>query len=104
MTDFDAVRRDWLSRVRITEDDLSPSMLRRIAAMLDLDPDGFPRGTVLPHIGSACFAARAPARARSVPTATPSPALSCPRSRCPAAWAPVAASRSWASCAWATRW
>jgi 3-methylfumaryl-CoA hydratase len=48
MTDFDAVRRDWLSRVRITEDDLSPSMLRRIAAMLDLDPDGFPRGTVLP--------------------------------------------------------
>ena len=48
MTDFDAVRRDWLGRVRVTEDDVSPSMLRRIAAMLDLDPDSYPRGALLP--------------------------------------------------------
>lgn len=45
---IEEVRRDWLGRTRITEDDVSPSMLRRIAAMLDLDPDAFPRGTLLP--------------------------------------------------------
>ena len=50
--DFDSavaqVKRDWLGHVRVTEDDVSPSMLRRIAATLDLDPNGFPRGTLLP--------------------------------------------------------
>jgi 3-methylfumaryl-CoA hydratase len=50
--DFDVavaqVKKDWLGHVRITEDDVSPSMLRRIAAMLDFDPDAFPRGTLLP--------------------------------------------------------
>ncbi|TCH99875.1 hypothetical protein EJV46_04205 [Roseococcus sp. SYP-B2431] len=42
------VQREWLGHVRVTQDDVSPSMLRRIAAMLDLDPDSFPRGAVLP--------------------------------------------------------
>ncbi len=50
--DFDTavekVKREWLGHVRITEDDVSPSMLRRIAATLDLDPDAFPRDTLLP--------------------------------------------------------
>ena len=50
--DFDTavaqVKRDWLGHVRITHDDVSPSMLRRIAATLDQDPDTFPRGTLLP--------------------------------------------------------
>lgn len=52
MDDFDAavakVKQDWLGHVRITEDDVSPSMLRRIAATLDFDPDAFPRGALLP--------------------------------------------------------
>jgi 3-methylfumaryl-CoA hydratase len=50
--DFDAavekVKREWLGHIRITEDDVSPSMLRRIAATLDLDPDAYPRGALLP--------------------------------------------------------
>nr|WP_314070180.1 MaoC family dehydratase N-terminal domain-containing protein [uncultured Roseococcus sp.] len=45
---IEAVKRDWLGHIRVTEDDVSPSMLRRIAAMLDYDPDSFPRGTNLP--------------------------------------------------------
>lgn len=45
---IEPVRRDWLGHVRLTHDDVSPSMLRRIAAMLDHDPDAFPRGAELP--------------------------------------------------------
>jgi 3-methylfumaryl-CoA hydratase len=52
MADFDTavakVKEEWLGHVRITEDDVSPSMLRRIAATLDFDPDAFPRGALLP--------------------------------------------------------
>ena len=58
--DFDTavekVRREWLGHVRVIEDDVSPSMLRRIAAMLDLDPDAYPRGTVLPRHWFSLFA------------------------------------------------
>ncbi|MBS7790898.1 MaoC family dehydratase N-terminal domain-containing protein [Roseococcus sp. SDR] len=53
---IEKVRQDWLGRVRIIEDDVSPSMLRRIAAMLDLDPDAYPRGTVLPPHWVSLFA------------------------------------------------
>jgi len=47
-TAIEQVRRDWLGHVRAIHDDVSPSMLRRIAAMLDEDPDAYPRGTLLP--------------------------------------------------------
>jgi 3-methylfumaryl-CoA hydratase len=53
---IEKVRQDWLGRVRSIEDDVSPSMLRRIAAMLDLDPDAFPRGTLLPPHWVSLFA------------------------------------------------
>lgn len=43
-----AVKRDWLGHVRVTEDEVSPSMMRRIAAMLDHNPDTFPCGAELP--------------------------------------------------------
>ena len=60
MDDFDAavakVKQEWLGHVRITEDDVSPSMLRRIAATLDLDPDSFPRGALLPPHWFSFFA------------------------------------------------
>ena len=35
------VLRPWIGRVRTTEDDIGMPMVRRIAAMLDLDPDTF---------------------------------------------------------------
>lgn len=53
---IEKVRQDWLGRSRIIEDDVSPSMLRRIAAMLDLDPDTYPRGTILPTHWVSLFA------------------------------------------------
>ncbi|MEI6162537.1 MAG: MaoC family dehydratase N-terminal domain-containing protein, partial [Roseococcus sp.] len=55
-TAIEKLRQDWLGRVRVIEDDVSPSMLRRIAAMLDLDPDAYPRGTVLPTHWVSLFA------------------------------------------------
>jgi len=53
---IEKVRQDWLGRVRTIEDDVSPSMLRRIAAMLDLDPDAYPRGALLPPHWVSLFA------------------------------------------------
>jgi len=55
-TAIEQLRQDWLGRVRVIEDDVSPSMLRRIAAMLDLDPDAYPRGAVLPAHWVSFFA------------------------------------------------
>lgn len=40
--------RPWIGRVRIIEDDIGMPMVRRIAAMLDLDPDAFRPGMDLP--------------------------------------------------------
>jgi 3-methylfumaryl-CoA hydratase len=47
----------WIGRVRVTEDDIAMPMVRRIAAMLDLDPDTFRPGMDLPpHWFSMFFA------------------------------------------------
>lgn len=49
--------RPWIGRVRVIQDDIAMSMVRRIAAMLDLDPDGFRPGMELPpHWFSMFFA------------------------------------------------
>ncbi len=40
--------RPWIGRVRVIEDDIAMPMVRRIAAMLDLDPDVFRPGSDLP--------------------------------------------------------
>lgn len=53
---IEKVRQEWLGRVRVTEDDVAPSMLRRIAAMLDLDPDAYPIGAPLPPHWVSLFA------------------------------------------------
>jgi len=53
---IEKLRQDWLGHVRVIEDDVSPSMLRRVAAMLDLDPDAFPRGAKLPTHWVSLFA------------------------------------------------
>jgi 3-methylfumaryl-CoA hydratase len=49
--------RPWIGRVRIIEDDIAMPMVRRIAAMLDLDPNAFRPGMDLPpHWFSMFFA------------------------------------------------
>jgi 3-methylfumaryl-CoA hydratase len=51
------ILRPWIGRVRINEDDIAMPMVRRIAAMLDLDPDAFRPGMDLPpHWFSMFFA------------------------------------------------
>jgi 3-methylfumaryl-CoA hydratase len=52
-----ALLRPWIGRVRVIEDDIAMPMVRRIAAMIDLDPDAFRPGTELPpHWFSMFFA------------------------------------------------
>jgi 3-methylfumaryl-CoA hydratase len=38
----------WIGRKQIVEDEIGLTAVRRIAGMLDLDPDGFRNGTILP--------------------------------------------------------
>lgn len=76
--DFDTVRREWLGRVRVTEDDVSPSMLRRIAAMLDLDPDAFPRGTALPPHWFSLFCCESARQGDIGPDGHPEPGVILP--------------------------
>lgn len=59
--DFDArvarVRDEWLGRTWTIEDDVTPAVMRRIAAMLDLDPHSFPRGAEVPAHWFSLFCA-----------------------------------------------
>ena len=48
LEDVMASLRPWIGRVRVIDDDIAMPMVRRIAAMLDLDPDGFRPGMDLP--------------------------------------------------------
>ena len=49
--------RSWIGRSRTVEDDISLSAVRRIAGMLDQDPDSYRRGSPLPpHWFSLFFA------------------------------------------------
>ncbi len=38
----------WVGRTRVLEEDITPATVRRVAGMLDLDPDSFRRGDPLP--------------------------------------------------------
>jgi 3-methylfumaryl-CoA hydratase len=77
-TAVEAVRREWLGRIRVTEDDVSPSMLRRIAAMLDLDPDAFPRGALLPPHWFALFGCESARQSEIGPDGHPEPGVVLP--------------------------
>ena len=77
-TAVEAVRREWLGRIRVTEDDVSPSMLRRIAAMLDLDPDAFPRGALLPPHWFALFCCESARQSDIGPDGHPNPGVVLP--------------------------
>ncbi|WP_207538055.1 HTD2 family dehydratase [Sabulicella rubraurantiaca] len=61
VADFDArvarVREEWLGRSWTVEDDVTPATMRRIAAMLDMDPDAFPRGAEVPAHWFSLFCA-----------------------------------------------
>ncbi|MBX9752668.1 MAG: MaoC family dehydratase N-terminal domain-containing protein [Roseococcus sp.] len=75
---IEKVRQDWLGRVRTIEDDVSPSMLRRIAAMLDLDADAYPRGTVLPPHWVSLFAQESARQGDIGPDGHPEPGVTLP--------------------------
>lgn len=77
-TAVEAVRQEWLGRVRIIEDDVSPSMLRRIAAMLDHDPDAFPRGALLPPHWFALFGCESARQSEIGPDGHPEPGVVLP--------------------------
>lgn len=75
---IEKVRQEWLGRVRVTEDDVSPSMLRRIAAMLDLDPDAYPRGAPVPTHWVALLAQDSARQGDIGPDGHPEPGVTLP--------------------------
>lgn len=75
---IEKLRQDWLGRVRSIEDDVSPSMLRRIAAMLDLDPDAYPRGAILPPHWVSLFAQDTARQGDIGPDGHPEPGVTLP--------------------------
>lgn len=50
----------WVGRTREVEEDIGLGAVRRIASMLDLDPEGFRRGDVLPPHWFTLFCAETP--------------------------------------------
>jgi 3-methylfumaryl-CoA hydratase len=50
----------WVGRTRTVEEDISLAAVRRIAGMLDFDPEGFRRGDVLPPHWFTMFCAETP--------------------------------------------
>ena len=77
-TEAERVRQEWLGHVRVIEDDVSPSMMRRVAAMLDLDPDAFPRGTVLPRHWFSLFAQESARQSEIGTDGHPNPGVTLP--------------------------
>lgn len=51
------VREEWLGRSWTIEDDVTPAVMRRITAMLDMDPNAFPRGAEVPAHWFSLFCA-----------------------------------------------
>ena len=50
----------WVGRTRVVEEDIGLGAVRRIAGMLDVDPDSFRRGDVLPPHWFTMFFAETP--------------------------------------------
>ncbi|TXL73530.1 hypothetical protein FHP25_20310 [Vineibacter terrae] len=48
LDDAMTILRPWIGRVRVIEDDIALPMVRRVASMLDRDPDSFKAGMALP--------------------------------------------------------
>lgn len=68
----------WVGRSRTTEEDVALSSVRRIAAMLDLDPDSFRRGDPLPPHWFTLFFADAARHSDLGPDGHPKPGVFLP--------------------------
>jgi 3-methylfumaryl-CoA hydratase len=68
----------WVGRTRVVEEDISPAAVRRIAGMLDFDPDAFRRGDALPPHWFTMFFAEAPRHADIGPDGHPKPGVVLP--------------------------
>jgi 3-methylfumaryl-CoA hydratase len=87
----------WIGRREVVEDEISLTAVRRIAAMLDLEPRRFVAGSPLPpHWFTLSFHNNAMQRDIG-PDGHAKRASSCPQFPCPAAWGRAATRRSWAA-------
>ncbi len=68
----------WIGRTRTAEEDIGLSSVRRIAAMLDLDPDSFRRGDPLPPHWFILFFADAARHSDLGPDGHPKPGVLLP--------------------------
>jgi 3-methylfumaryl-CoA hydratase len=68
----------WVGRARVVEEDISLAAVRRIAGMLDFDPDAFRRGDALPPHWFTMFFAEAPRHAHVGPDGHPRPGVVLP--------------------------
>jgi 3-methylfumaryl-CoA hydratase len=68
----------WVGRMRVVEEDVSLGAVRRIASMLDLDPDGFRRGDALPPHWFTLFCAETPRQSDIGPDGHPKPGVVLP--------------------------
>jgi 3-methylfumaryl-CoA hydratase len=68
----------WVGRSRTTEEEIGLSAVRRVAAMLDLDPDAFRRGDSLPPHWFSLFFADAARQSDLGPDGHPKPGVFLP--------------------------
>jgi len=68
----------WVGRSRTTEEEIGLASVRRIAAMLDLDPDSFRRGDALPPHWFSLFFADAARQSDIGPDGHPKPGVFLP--------------------------
>ena len=68
----------WVGRTRVVEEDISLGAVRRIAGMLDFDPESFHRGDVLPPHWFTLFCAETPRQSDIGPDGHPKPGVVLP--------------------------
>ena len=68
----------WVGRTRVVEEDISPAAVRRIAGMLDFDPEGFRRGDALPPHWFTMFFAETVRHSEIGPDGHPRPGVVLP--------------------------
>jgi 3-methylfumaryl-CoA hydratase len=68
----------WVGRTRVVEEDITLGAVRRIAGMLDIDPDGFRRGDPLPPHWFGMFFADATRQSDIGPDGHPKPGVILP--------------------------
>jgi 3-methylfumaryl-CoA hydratase len=68
----------WVGRTRVVEEDIAPGAVRRIAGMLDMDPEAFRRGDPLPPHWFNLFFADATRQSDIGPDGHPKPGVILP--------------------------